>query len=160
MTICNKYLSIVQSFGMTQDPSNDDYMFIMDQMDINLRKYLQQNHNQIIWKEKIHIVRNIITSLERIHFEKAIHGDLHSGNILYDEAINGFCISDLGTCGPVNKSSKGIYGNLPYKALEVIVGKEYTVLLNLIFIVLAYLCRKFHQNNHHLSIMNVIIILQ
>ena len=35
-------------------------------------------------------------------------------------------ISDLGFCGPADKSSKSIYGNLPYIAPEVITGKEYT----------------------------------
>src|SRR5207253_11162782 len=61
-----------------------------------------------------------------IHFENAIHRDLHSGNILYYQFDNSWCISDLGFCGPANKSSKCIYGNLPYIAPEIISGKEYT----------------------------------
>ncbi|PKY12559.1 kinase-like protein, partial [Rhizophagus irregularis] len=35
-------------------------------------------------------------------------------------------VSDLGFCGPADKSSKSIYGNLPYIAPEVIIGKDYT----------------------------------
>ncbi|POG73005.1 kinase-like domain-containing protein, partial [Rhizophagus irregularis DAOM 181602=DAOM 197198] len=42
--------------------------------------------------------------------------------IVFDE----WSISDLGFCGPADKSSKCIYGNLPYIAPEVIIGKEYT----------------------------------
>ena len=38
----------------------------MDKMDVNLREYLQQNHNQLTWKERIHIIYNIIQSLDRI----------------------------------------------------------------------------------------------
>ena len=53
----------------------------MHQMDIDLRKYLQQN--QTTWKEKVQITFNIINALEKIHYEKAIHRDLHSGNVLY-----------------------------------------------------------------------------
>ncbi|POG60169.1 hypothetical protein GLOIN_2v1715919, partial [Rhizophagus irregularis DAOM 181602=DAOM 197198] len=49
-----------------------------------------------------------------IHKEKAIHRDLHSGNILYSQLNNYWCISDLGFCGPADKSSTSIYGNLPY----------------------------------------------
>ncbi|RGB40006.1 kinase-like domain-containing protein, partial [Rhizophagus diaphanus] len=81
----------------------------MMKMNIDLRKYLQQNHNQLTWKERIKIAYYIILVLYYIHKEKAIHRDLHSGNILYSQFNN--------TC---------IYGNLPYIAPEVIVGREYT----------------------------------
>ncbi|POG67674.1 kinase-like domain-containing protein [Rhizophagus irregularis DAOM 181602=DAOM 197198] len=94
-------------------------------MDIDLRKYLEQNHNQLAWKEKIQIVIFIILALSRIHRENAIHRDLHSGNILYKKDER-FYISDLGFCGPADKPLKSIYGNLPYIAPEVIIGKEQT----------------------------------
>jgi len=124
-------------------------------MNIDLRNYLQQNHNQIKWKERIQIILQIIQSLDKIRYENAIYKDLHSGNILRLDYWN---IGDLGFCGPVNKSSKCIYGNLPYVAPEVIVGKEYT--FKSVFIVLAYLCGRFHPDNHLLLIINMIIILQ
>src|SRR5205823_8896989 len=59
-----------------------------------------------------------------IHRENAIHRDLHSGNILYNQGV--FFISDLGFCGPANKPLNSVYGNLPYIAPEVIAGKETT----------------------------------
>ncbi|POG58115.1 kinase-like domain-containing protein [Rhizophagus irregularis DAOM 181602=DAOM 197198] len=93
-------------------------------MNIDLRKYLQQNHNQLIWKEKIQITAEIIDALSKIHNENAIHRDLHSGNILSKSGR--VFISDLGFCGPANKPLKSIYGNLPYIAPEVIIGKEQT----------------------------------
>ena len=95
-------------------------------MDIDLRKYLQQNHNQLTWKERIQITFDIISALKKIHTENAIHRDLHSGNLLYLQSSQAFDISDLGFCGPADKSSKSIYGNLPYVAPEVIAGKETT----------------------------------
>src|SRR5580698_10387182 len=100
-------------------------MLVMTKLDIDLRKYLQQNHNQLTWKERIQIVENIILALRRIHDEKAIHRDLHSGNILFKIGRR-FIISDLGFCGPADKPLKSIYGNLPYIAPEVIIGKEQT----------------------------------
>src|SRR5204863_4622061 len=98
-------------------------MLVMNIMTMDLRTYLQQNHNQLTWKKRIHIAYQIINALLRIYQENAIHRDLHSGNILYK---NHWDISDLGFCGPADRSSKSIYGNLPYIAPEVISGKEYT----------------------------------
>ncbi|CAB4444283.1 unnamed protein product [Rhizophagus irregularis] len=125
LNISNKWSDIVQCYGLTQDPSNGNYMLVMNKLDIDLRKYLQQNHNQLTWKERIQIITDITLALARIHKENAIHRDLHSGNILF--RINQkFLISDLGFCGPADKPSKSIYGNLPYIAPEVIIGKEQT----------------------------------
>ena len=93
---------------------------------MDLRNYLQQNHNQLTWKKRIQIVYDIINALESIHLEDAIHRDLHSGNILYSQFNNYWYISDLGFCGPADKSQNSIYGNLPYIAPEVIAGKETT----------------------------------
>src|SRR5581483_9728837 len=98
-------------------------MLVMNQLDTDLRNYLQQNHNKLTWKERIQIARKITIALVHVHNEKAIHRDLHSGNILVRDS---FYISDLGFCGPADKLSTKIYGNLPYIAPEVISGKEYT----------------------------------
>ncbi|EXX52734.1 kinase-like domain-containing protein [Rhizophagus irregularis DAOM 181602=DAOM 197198] len=116
--------AIVQCYGLTKDPLNGDYMLVMNKLDANLRQYLQKNHNQLSWNERIRIVVDIIDALHKIHHsENAIHRDLHSGNILFKTK---FCISDLGFCGPADKPLKSIYGNLPYIAPEVIAGKETT----------------------------------
>ncbi|POG68106.1 kinase-like domain-containing protein [Rhizophagus irregularis DAOM 181602=DAOM 197198] len=101
-------------------------MLAMMKFDIDLRTYLQQNHKQLTWKKRINIAYEIIRALYFIHYVKAIHRDLHSGNILYSQFNDRWCISDLGFCGPADKSSTSIYGNLPYIAPEVIVGREYT----------------------------------
>ncbi|POG65992.1 kinase-like domain-containing protein [Rhizophagus irregularis DAOM 181602=DAOM 197198] len=93
-------------------------------MDNDLNKYLQQNHNQLTWKERINIICDIIKALYEIHEEKAIHRDLHSGNILYLQSANLWCISDLGFCGPVDQPLSSIYGNLPYIAPEVVIEKK------------------------------------
>jgi serine/threonine protein kinase len=98
-------------------------MLVMNKLNIDLRKYLQQNHNQLTWKERIQIAVDIIDALYKIHKEDTIHRDLHSGNILFKTR---FSISDLGFCGPADKPLKSIYGNLPYIAPEVIIGKEQT----------------------------------
>ena len=123
MTLGNKFLDFVKCYGLTQDPSNGDYMLVMDPMDTDLRKYLQ---HQLTWKEKLNVARCIMDALYRIHDNKAVHRDLHSGNILYAQQNNYWYISDFGFCGPADKPLNSVYGNLPYIAPEVIVEKEYT----------------------------------
>ncbi|PKY52889.1 kinase-like protein, partial [Rhizophagus irregularis] len=120
LTISNKWMDIVRCYGLTQNPSNGNYMLAMHKMEIDLRKYLQQNHNKLTRKDRINITYEIIKALYFIHFGKAIHRDLHSGNILYSQFDNYWLIGDLGFCGPADKSSISIYGNLPYIAPEVI----------------------------------------
>jgi serine/threonine protein kinase len=101
-------------------------MLVINKMNTNLRDYLQHNHNQLTWKEKINITQKIIGKLKKIHNENSIHRDLHSGNILYSKHNDSWYISDLGFCGPADKPSTSIYGNLPYIAPEVISGKQTT----------------------------------
>ncbi|RGB27264.1 kinase-like domain-containing protein [Rhizophagus diaphanus] len=126
LTISNKWNGIVQCYGLTQNPSNGDYMLVMNKFDIDLRKYLQQNHNQLTWKERIQIITDITGALVGIHYENATHRDLHSGNILFSANANKFFISDLRFCRLADKPLKSIYGNLPYIAPEIIIGKEQT----------------------------------
>ncbi|RGB33867.1 kinase-like domain-containing protein [Rhizophagus diaphanus] len=126
LIISNKWSNIVGCFGLTQNPSNGNYMLVIERMDINLREYLQQNHNQLTWIERIIINIRIISALYTICHENSIHRDLHSGNILYSQFNDTWRISDLGFCGPADKPSTSIYGNLPYIAPEIINGKKYT----------------------------------
>jgi serine/threonine protein kinase len=124
--VSNNSGSVVKCYGLTKNPSDGNYMLVMYHMDINLRSYLQQNHNKLTWKERINFTLDIIDTLSYIHEENAIHRDLHSGNILIQRIDQLFRVSDLGFCGPADKPLNCIYGNLPYIAPEVITGKETT----------------------------------
>ena len=117
---------IVQCFGLAKDPLSGNYMLVMNQLNMDLRTYLRQNHNKLSWTERINIASEISLALVRIHGENAIHRDLHSGNVLFHKSEQGFDISDLGFCGPAHKPLNSTYGNLPYIAPEVITGKETT----------------------------------
>src|SRR6516162_1755911 len=64
---------------------------------------------------------HLVVFMEKIQFI-----DLHSGNVLYSQFNDAWRISDLGFCGPADKPSTEIYGNLAYIAPEVINGKGYT----------------------------------
>ncbi|RGB21447.1 hypothetical protein C1646_732376 [Rhizophagus diaphanus] len=69
LTISNKWADVVRCYGLTQNLSNGNYFLVMMKMDIDLRKYLQQNHNQLTWKKRINITYEIIFALYYIHFE-------------------------------------------------------------------------------------------
>jgi serine/threonine protein kinase len=82
-------------------------MLVLYRLDFNLREYLQQNHNKLTWERRIQIINGIVLAVYNIHGENAIHRDLHSGNILYNNA--NIRISDLGFCGPADKPLNSIY---------------------------------------------------
>uniref|UniRef100_U9UEJ2 Protein kinase domain-containing protein n=2 Tax=Rhizophagus irregularis (strain DAOM 181602 / DAOM 197198 / MUCL 43194) TaxID=747089 RepID=U9UEJ2_RHIID len=126
LSISNKVMKVVLCFGLTQDPIDGNYMLVMRHLDMDLKDYLQQNYNKLTWKEKIQIIFDIIHAVCDLHKENVIHRDLHSRNILFDQLIQKFRISDLAFCGPPNKPLNSIYGNLPYIAPELLCGKETT----------------------------------
>ncbi|RGB43427.1 hypothetical protein C1646_749821 [Rhizophagus diaphanus] len=79
LTISNKWTDVVRCYGLTKNPSSGNYMLVMNNMDMDLRTHLKQNHNKFTWKGRIHIAYDIIDGIDTIHKENAIHRDLHSG---------------------------------------------------------------------------------
>ncbi|GES80120.1 kinase-like domain-containing protein [Rhizophagus clarus] len=84
--------------GLTQNPSNGSYNLVMMKMNMDLKKYLQQNHNRLTLKDRIRVAYQIILAL--------------------------YCKEKI--CGPADKPLTSIYGNLSYIAPEVIAGRKYT----------------------------------
>src|SRR5690242_4485914 len=109
---------IVQCYGITKFPENNNYAMILDYVrEGNLRNYLQKNHSKLTLNDRIIILRYLCSSLCEIHEKDLIHCDLHSGNVLIEGC--GCFISDFGLCGPVDEKSSGkIYGIISYIAPE------------------------------------------
>jgi serine/threonine protein kinase len=84
--MCIKLPQLCSCYGLTQNPTTGDYILVMSYFEMNLRKYLQEFHNQLTWKERLLIASDIALALAAIHGENIIHGNLHSGNILYSES--------------------------------------------------------------------------
>ncbi|GES91960.1 kinase-like domain-containing protein [Rhizophagus clarus] len=78
LTLIKKWSGVVKCYGLTKDPSDGNYMLVIQQMNMDLRKYLQQNHHNLTWKKRIDITFYIIKALSQIHNENVIHRDLHS----------------------------------------------------------------------------------
>ncbi|GBC08906.1 hypothetical protein RclHR1_08480009 [Rhizophagus clarus] len=108
LIIGNKWATIVQCFGIAQDPSNGNYMLVMLEMDVELRKYLQQYHKQ----KKEYKLLLLMHYIEFIRKRPFI--EIYIPEIYCIKLNQRFYISDLGFCGPVDKPLKNIYGNLPY----------------------------------------------
>ncbi|POG77262.1 kinase-like domain-containing protein [Rhizophagus irregularis DAOM 181602=DAOM 197198] len=118
---------IVQCYGITQDQNTKDYMMVLEYCrEGNLRNYYLNNESD--YYSKINKLQQIVSGLLDNHNAGKVHKDFHSGNILHRDYP---LISDLGMCQPANNEKQsvkqeGIYGVLPYMALEVLRGYQYT----------------------------------
>ncbi|RHZ48712.1 hypothetical protein Glove_543g21 [Diversispora epigaea] len=125
-TLDNIFQFIAKCYGITKDPSTQDYILVLQYYDNDLRRFLEDNFHSLTLLQKYKIISKITHSLAKIHSQNIIHRDLHSGNILYNSRNFAWYINDLGLSGPVDKPSNSVYGNLPYIAPEVICGEIYT----------------------------------
>jgi serine/threonine protein kinase len=101
----------------------------------NINNYSYININWY-WFERLEVLNRIILGLKKIHENKMVHRDFHTGNILLSlgsaddrsgNVSSSIHISDMGLCGEVgNIDEKKIYGVMPYVAPEVLRGKPYT----------------------------------
>ena len=99
----------------------------------NLRCFLSNNFNNILWKDKILYLRNLAYDFKNLHGLGYFHKDFHSGNVLHIQNSGNvnkvIYISDFGLSGPSNKQKTDdkICGVLPYIAPEVLNGESYTI---------------------------------
>ncbi|CAG8532834.1 21596_t:CDS:2 [Cetraspora pellucida] len=116
---------VVKCYGLTREPTTQDFMLVLEPMTKNLGYFLLENYS-LNWKQRIEILYDITYSLMKIHDSELIHRDLHPGNILQGRNSNIWYISDLGFCGPVDQEPGEIYVNPPYAAPEVLCGGGHT----------------------------------
>src|SRR5688572_3300660 len=101
-------------------------MLVLEYADGSLRGYLKNNYSSLKSKEKLNILSRIIKGLEIIHESNYVHGDLHSGNVLYfgkGNKVQKAKITDLGLAQSIynhSNPSSDICGVLPYMAPEIL----------------------------------------
>ncbi|RHZ80414.1 hypothetical protein Glove_136g70 [Diversispora epigaea] len=126
-TLYNADTFLAECYGLTKDPSTQDYMLVLNYYNTDLRHFLKDNYQSLTLLQKYKIIIYIASNLNKTHEQNIVHRDLHSGNILYLAKVAEWHISDLGLSGPVDKPSNSIYGNLPYIAPEVLCSDIYTI---------------------------------
>src|SRR3989337_1745807 len=98
----NKY------YGITQNSTTKDFIIIMKYYKLgSLKDYITKNFWNIKWNEKLNILKHIVEGLNHLHNQKIIHGDFHSGNILYENDWD-VVISDLGISKSATSSIKSM----------------------------------------------------
>ncbi|RHZ46804.1 hypothetical protein Glove_606g174 [Diversispora epigaea] len=129
----SKDLASLRFYGITQDPETNEYIMVLEYMrGGNLRDYLKNNFNNINWKIKLGLLKELASKLKNIHELDIIHHDFHPGNILSYIFENSLLkISDFGLSKLIgqdikNPEKRQIFGVLPYIDPEVLSGEEYT----------------------------------
>ncbi len=121
---------LISYFGITQDPKRN-YAIVMEYAENgDLRQYLEDNEVRLYWRQKLDILRNVVSGLEIIHVTGMVHCDLHTGNILQSkDLLYPSRITDLGLSKKASNektSEEPIYGIIPYIAPEVLRGDSCT----------------------------------
>ncbi|CAG8592438.1 4070_t:CDS:2 [Cetraspora pellucida] len=129
MTKCEITITYATSSNLMIDPRTGDFMLVIDFMrDGDLRHFLL--NQQLSSSDKLYILLGIAEQLGKIHKQKIIHRDLHSGNILiYNQKTDSptIAINDFGISRPANESSDNeVYGVIPYIAPEILRGRKFT----------------------------------
>ncbi|PKK63255.1 kinase-like protein [Rhizophagus irregularis] len=122
----NNGAHFVRCYGITQDPESKEYMFVLHYVkDGNISHYLKQNFVDITWQKRLEILYALAEGLSILHEKNLIHGNLHDGNVLFDDSLT--LISDLGISRYQISSNNGAYGVLPFIAPELLKNKPYTM---------------------------------
>ncbi|RHZ84058.1 hypothetical protein Glove_86g61 [Diversispora epigaea] len=121
---------IAMYYGISKNPSTQNYIFVMELFDYDLHKFLTETFWDLGWKLKIDILFSIASGLECLHEKNLEHCDLHGGNILLCDAE---IVIDLDLCKlesdlilNSDKKNNKINGSIPYIPPEVLRGNEFT----------------------------------
>ncbi|RHZ84053.1 hypothetical protein Glove_86g204 [Diversispora epigaea] len=135
LMIGNDYYYNTVFYGISKNPSTQNYIIFMLLYEDNLHRFLVKK--PLRWDSRIGLLRQIIEGLDNLHRKNLVHGNLHSGNILMEncESISAR-IADFGfnglTKNLIKKSSDdnnkniNIYGLIPYIPPEVLQGNAFT----------------------------------
>jgi len=113
---------------MTRDPKTEEFIIVTEFAERgNLRDVLANNFHNLLWKDKISLLLDVLVNLNYLHKLGYFHKNLHSGNILQDSEGCSY-ISDFGLSGSkFDILDDKIYGVLPYIAPEVLNDEPYTL---------------------------------
>ncbi|RIB20147.1 kinase-like domain-containing protein [Gigaspora rosea] len=120
-------------YGITQNTTNNEYLMVFQYANKgSLHSFLSSNFRELKWKNKLKQLVDISKNLIKVHEANYIHGDIHSGNILQNQYINGDLITYIADLGLSRKKDEtdledSVYGVLPYVAPELLCKRSYTI---------------------------------
>ncbi|RHZ84182.1 hypothetical protein Glove_84g133 [Diversispora epigaea] len=125
----NNYEHIAIYYGISKNPSTQNFIFVMELFNDDLHKFLTKTFWDLGWESKIDILISISDGLEILHAKNLVHCNLHSGNILNFTIPDVYL--DLCTLGNdlvlnTNNKNDKIFGLIPYIPPEVLRGNEFT----------------------------------
>ena len=77
-TLDNTSTFLVKCYGLTKDPTTQDYMLVLNHYQTDLRHFLKDNYQSLTLLQKYCIIYDITNSLCAIHGQNMTHRDLHS----------------------------------------------------------------------------------
>ncbi|RHZ78878.1 hypothetical protein Glove_155g64 [Diversispora epigaea] len=131
--IFNDYEYIAKYYGISKNPSTQNYIIVMKLLVDDLHNFLTKTFWNLGWNSKLNILASITEGLGILHRNNFVYCDLHSGNILGFSTHSQASDIDLDSCklendsilNANNKNNK-IYGLIPYIPPEVLRGNEFT----------------------------------
>ncbi|RHZ84219.1 hypothetical protein Glove_84g121 [Diversispora epigaea] len=130
MNSINDYFEFIAIYyGISKNPSTQNYIIVMESFDENLHNFLTKTFWGLGWKPKLDILFSTASSLVTLHNENLVHCDLHSENILNYTRPFLMTNIDLDSCKLENNlilNANKIYGSIPYIPPEVLRGNKFT----------------------------------
>ena len=91
-----RHPNIVQYLGSYQDTKNQLPVLLMELMDDNLTRFLEQSQEPLSFHTQVNICHDIALALAYLHSNNIIHRDLSSNNVLLIGAGNRAKVTDFG----------------------------------------------------------------
>ncbi|RHZ84258.1 hypothetical protein Glove_84g142 [Diversispora epigaea] len=129
----NNYEYIVNYYGISKNPSTQNFIFVVKLFNDDLHKFLTKIFWDLGWETKIDILITISEGLEILHAKNLVHYNLHSGNILNlttpgrgTDIYLDLCTLENDLVLNINNKNDKIFGLIPYIPPEVLRGNEFT----------------------------------
>lgn len=120
-----KHPNIIQYYGTHQDPKSGLPMLLMELMDGNLTKFLEDMTQAIPYHIQLNLCHDVAMGLSHLHSLNIIHHSLSSNNVLLignsRAKLSDFSMSRI--CGLVPLQTSSSSGKEAYMPLEALRGK-------------------------------------
>ena len=121
-----RHPNVVQYLGLYQDPETRLPVLLMELMDDNLTRFLEQSAESLPYHIQVNICHDIVLALAYLHSNDIIHRDFSSNNVLMTVAGNRAKVTDFGMAKIFNINRATMTpltmcpGTLPYMSPEAL----------------------------------------